>query len=198
MDSFVRVPPAVCDLTGKHVLVVDDSLINLKMVCMLFKRFGAICVQASDGAQAVEIIRQSLVTPAPAPVHVSIPVPVPTAGYVAVNGSAASQRTEQQHRNHNASFSSSSSSSSVVFDMVIMDNLMPVMNGLEACKIMRDLGFTGLIFGLTGIAQQESIDLYVDAGANFVFKKPIDLTEFKFQMIKFAPSSLSPSLPASV
>ncbi len=139
-----------CDLTGKLVLVVDDSLLNLKMVTMLLKRFGAECVQATDGLQAVEIIRSAMFN----------------------------DKIES-----NADIDADAKR--VVFDVVIMDNLMPVMNGPEAAILLRKMGFKNLIFGLTGDAQQEKIDMYLNAGANFVFNKPIDLPLFKAKVNYF-------------
>jgi signal transduction histidine kinase/CheY-like chemotaxis protein len=63
-------------------------------------------------------------------------------------------------------------------DLVVMDNLMPIMNGPDAAKAMRELGYTGPIFGLTGHALRDDINHYIRCGADTVFKKPIDVKRF--------------------
>jgi CheY-like chemotaxis protein len=120
-------------LSRIRVLVVDDSALNLKMVCALLKRLGAECVTATNGSEAVEVIKGSL--------------PI---------------------------------------DLVVMDHMMPVMNGPEACQVMRTLGFTAPIFGLTGHALAEDVAHFVSHGASCVLKKPLDLTELKRSLAKFS------------
>ena len=64
-----------------------------------------------------------------------------------------------------------------MYDLVLMDNLMPYMTGAEACKAMRAMGFTGIIIGLTGNAFEKDITDYIAQGANAVLKKPLVLEE---------------------
>ena len=45
-------------------------------------------------------------------------------------------------------------------------------NGLEACTIIRSLGFTGLIVGVTGNALDDDVANFIKAGADCVFAKP--------------------------
>jgi CheY-like chemotaxis protein len=63
------------------------------------------------------------------------------------------------------------------FDMVVMDNNMPVMSGPEACLKMRRAGFTKPIFGLTGQALEEDQREFLENGANYVFVKPLNVKE---------------------
>jgi CheY-like chemotaxis protein len=65
------------------------------------------------------------------------------------------------------------------YDMIVMDYMMPKMNGPTACKKMRDLGYAGLIIGLTGNALAVDIEKYLEHGADAVLKKPLDLSEFR-------------------
>ena len=65
----------------------------------------------------------------------------------------------------------------VGYDFVLMDNLMPHMTGVEACRTMRQIGYTGVIFGLTGNAFEQEIAEYLAQGANAVFKKPLVLND---------------------
>jgi CheY-like chemotaxis protein len=60
-----------------------------------------------------------------------------------------------------------------LFSIVLMDNLMPVMSGLEATRALREAGFGGLILGVTGNVTPEDLDEYILCGANFVLTKPV-------------------------
>lgn len=63
-------------------------------------------------------------------------------------------------------------------DVVMMDNNMPRMTGPDACSRMRELGFTGLIIGVTGNVLPADIEMYLSRGANRVLTKPFDIEEF--------------------
>ena len=60
------------------------------------------------------------------------------------------------------------------FDMVLMDYVMVHMNGPEAVQIMRtELGYRGLVVGITGNALPEDLDNFRDHGADKVITKPL-------------------------
>jgi len=59
------------------------------------------------------------------------------------------------------------------FKVVLMDNLMPIMNGVDATKALRLKGFPNLIVGVTGNAMEEDVSIFMDAGADFVVAKPL-------------------------
>ncbi|AIY89676.1 response regulator [Geoglobus acetivorans] len=56
-------------------------------------------------------------------------------------------------------------------DFVIMDLMMPVVNGVEAIKEIRKIDSQVIIVALTAYAEQRKEEL-VDAGANEVLGKP--------------------------
>jgi CheY-like chemotaxis protein len=60
-----------------------------------------------------------------------------------------------------------------LFDAILMDNSMPNMNGTEAAKEIRKLGFAGKIIGVTGNALQADVDEFISNGADDVVIKPI-------------------------
>mmetsp|Transcript_14008 Transcript_14008/g.23205 ORF Transcript_14008/g.23205 Transcript_14008/m.23205 type:complete len:907 (+) Transcript_14008:70-2790(+) len=60
------------------------------------------------------------------------------------------------------------------FDMVVMDYVMPVMNGPDATRVLRAAGYMLPIIGLTGNVQTEDIQCFMAAGANMVFPKPLN------------------------
>ncbi len=72
------------------------------------------------------------------------------------------------------------------FDVVMMDFLMPVMNGLEATKIIRSFEHPTIIVGVTGNGLQSDIDLFMETGVDSVMIKPLKMNEFiSFLLSKF-------------
>ena len=126
-------------LTGKRILMVDDSAISLKLCVKLFRKLGAEVDDALDGSVALAKVQESI-----------LEAPLP--------------KENSSHHHH--------------YDFIVMDNLMPIMNGTEACRKMRQAGYQGIIIGLTGNALQEDVEEYLQHGANAVLRKPLDLEEF--------------------
>lgn len=64
--------------------------------------------------------------------------------------------------------------------LLILDILLPNMNGLEVCKKIRNDGFTDLpILILTALGSAENIVLGLDTGADDYLAKPFKLIELK-------------------
>ncbi len=147
-DVKISSPPVLLidavakDLTGKRILVVDDSPVNLKMVAMLLSNRGAKCVEAVNGAVAVEIIKSSV--------------------------TASDKKNCFDEK----------------FDAVIMDNLMPVLCGPDACLSMREIGFSGLIIGLSGLVSSEDSSVFLSSGASVVMSKPVNVHELMSCLLK--------------
>ena len=66
------------------------------------------------------------------------------------------------------------------YDVITMDYQMPVMDGVEATKRIRQLGYIGVIIGVTGNALQEDVDTFLRNGANTVMTKPISMNQMLF------------------
>ena len=61
-----------------------------------------------------------------------------------------------------------------VIDFVLIDFVMVHMDGPEAVKRMRsDLGYRGVVIGITGNALPEDLAFFKDHGANAVITKPL-------------------------
>ena len=58
------------------------------------------------------------------------------------------------------------------YDLIFMDNQMPIMTGPEASKKIREMGYTLPIIGLTGNIMEDDIKYFKEHGANEVLGKP--------------------------
>eukprot|EP01042_Synura_sphagnicola_P036877 gene36877-biopygen32679 len=64
------------------------------------------------------------------------------------------------------------------YDIILMDFVMPVMDGPTATKEIRKAGYTGLLFGLTGNVLESDIEYFIAQGANDVLTKPFDVKAY--------------------
>lgn len=63
------------------------------------------------------------------------------------------------------------------YDLIFVDNVMETMHGVEATKLVRDLGFAGIIAAVTGNILQQDVDEFLAAGADVVLQKPLLLND---------------------
>jgi signal transduction histidine kinase/CheY-like chemotaxis protein/HPt (histidine-containing phosphotransfer) domain-containing protein len=72
-----------------------------------------------------------------------------------------------------------------VYDIVFMDHMMPVMDGMEAVKIIRDMGYTHPIVALTANAVVGQSDIFLENGFDGFISKPIDSREMDAALKRF-------------
>ena len=58
--------------------------------------------------------------------------------------------------------------------IIFMDNMMPIMSGIESTASIRSSGFGGLIIGVTGNTLGEEVLAFLDAGADIILGKPVN------------------------
>jgi len=59
------------------------------------------------------------------------------------------------------------------YHLILMDNVMPVMNGLQATSRLREIGYRNLLVGVTGNALETDVLQFEQAGADIVLSKPL-------------------------
>jgi CheY-like chemotaxis protein len=64
------------------------------------------------------------------------------------------------------------------YDAIIMDIRMPVMDGYQAARNLRELGFHGPIIALTAHAVPGEESRCLGAGCSHFLTKPVDRTQF--------------------
>jgi len=62
-----------------------------------------------------------------------------------------------------------------IYDIIFMDHMMPVMDGMEATKILRESGYEKTIVALTANAVSGQADIFLKNGFDDFISKPIDV-----------------------
>ena len=119
-SSSYHLPLATKIKKKLYLLVVDDSALNRRMIIKLLG--DHICDQAEDGVDAV-------------------------AKYEERVNLSKSVQTVSSSNNVNED---ESSKGSKVYDAILMDFMMPNMDGPTATEIIRGMGYTGPVIGITG------------------------------------------------
>ena len=76
-----------------------------------------------------------------------------------------------------------------VYDLVVMDLQMPVMDGITATKLVRNLGLSVPIVGLTANAFPEDQKSCIDAGMNDFVAKPVTRAKILSVLRTFFPTT---------
>mmetsp|Transcript_26240 Transcript_26240/g.56272 ORF Transcript_26240/g.56272 Transcript_26240/m.56272 type:complete len:1100 (+) Transcript_26240:50-3349(+) len=70
------------------------------------------------------------------------------------------------------------------YDCILLDYEMPVMNGPDACQLIRKMGCSSYIAGVTGNVMSEDVDHFRNCGANWVLPKPFQLKALEDQWVE--------------
>mgnify|MGYP003957812883 FL=1 len=71
------------------------------------------------------------------------------------------------------------------FDLILMDMQMPVMDGIEATRVLRDRGYTVPIVALTANVMQKHRDQFDAVGCDDFMAKPIDKQKLRDTLKKY-------------
>lgn len=161
---------ANCSTKSLNILIVDDSPLNRKMLSRLLKMKGHRCTEMTDGLQALNHMRHILSCSTPknrtesdlfldskAPDHIELSSINPNKGEIIPDSLKVNE------------------SEKTVYDVILMDSMMPNMEGPEATKEIIKLGYSGPIIGVTGNAMQLDLNSFMEAGVKKVLTKPLDI-----------------------
>jgi len=81
-----------------------------------------------------------------------------------------------------------------VYDIIFMDHMMPKMDGVEAVKIIRELGYTHPIVALTANAIGGQAELFLKNGFDGFILKPIDIHQMNSVLNKFVRDKQDPEV----
>ena len=70
------------------------------------------------------------------------------------------------------------------YDLVLMDINMPVMNGLEATKRLRQMGFTLPVIAMTANVGDRDRRAALDAGMDAFVEKPVRVEKLFSEIVK--------------
>ncbi|KAG8733550.1 hypothetical protein FRC11_005303 [Ceratobasidium sp. 423] len=144
-----------------RVLVVDDDSLTRRLMTRMLTRLGCTVENAENGQIALDMLLAPLPTPQsqrtqssagfPSPLSASIEQPSPASG--APSGGWEYGDTK--------------------YDIVFLDNHMPICSGVEVARRLRQLDRKDFVVGVTGNALTEDQQEYLQAGANHVLTKPV-------------------------
>lgn len=188
-NTHMRYPLVHPCMETVRVLIVDDAASNRKMVKRLFQTKFKHLEDAENGKVAVEKYILSLANCSQSLSRVSssshdqsaniIQEPELTITATSPHNVAAGQ-TENNLTKDNT-FTSDNDTSKPPYGLILMDYLMPVMDGIEATRLIkqaaREHNVDVLVFGVTGQGLTEDVHLFKAVGADEVFMKPLDFTK---------------------
>jgi len=71
-----------------------------------------------------------------------------------------------------------------VFDIIFLDHFMPKMDGIEAVKIIRDMGYKHPVIALTANAIAGQAEMFLENGFDGFISKPIDIRQLNATLNK--------------
>ena len=83
-----------------------------------------------------------------------------------------------------------------VYDIVFMDHMMPGMDGIEATKVLRGLGYQKPIVALTANAVAKQADMFLQNGFDDFISKPIDIRQLNNILIRLIRDKQPPEVIA--
>jgi CheY-like chemotaxis protein/HPt (histidine-containing phosphotransfer) domain-containing protein len=72
-----------------------------------------------------------------------------------------------------------------MYDIIFMDHMMPEMDGIEATKIIRNIGYEKPIVALTANAVAGQSAMFLENGFNDFISKPVDVRQLNAVLNKF-------------
>ncbi|XP_022728469.1 two-component response regulator ARR22-like [Durio zibethinus] len=74
------------------------------------------------------------------------------------------------------------------FDLILMDLDMPVMNGIEATRRLREMGIRSLIAGVSSRSVEQEVREFMEAGLDDYQEKPLTMPKLVSIIRKINPN----------
>lgn len=149
-----------------NILIVEDNIINQKVIATQLRRLGNIVHVADNGLEALHFLQRTTFTDG-RPRDPSLP-PSPTSqDAVAITPGAEAL---------------------IPLDLVLLDQEMPIMDGLTAIRRIRDMERQGYLAGhvpviaVTANARDQQVKEAMDSGMDGVVTKPFRIPDLLAQM----------------
>jgi CheY-like chemotaxis protein len=68
------------------------------------------------------------------------------------------------------------------YDIILMDHMMPVMDGIEATQKIREMGYTNPVVALTANAMQGQAEMFLARGFDDFISKPVDIRQLNLTL----------------
>jgi signal transduction histidine kinase/DNA-binding response OmpR family regulator len=81
-----------------------------------------------------------------------------------------------------------------VYDIVFMDHMMPHMDGIEATKAIRAMGYMHPVIALTANAMMGQAEVFLSNGFDDFISKPIDIRQLNMVLNKFVRDKQPPEV----
>jgi CheY-like chemotaxis protein len=156
------------------------------MVERILIREGHTIFQAEDGVECIKMVSQ-----AEAEAEA-------TRSNVSGDGREGKGGVNVANNSSDGANNGTRSSVTAVYDVILMDDNMPNMTGPEAAELLRSRhNYRGLIVGITGNTAASDIQHFLDAGADSVLSKPLELGKLKAIVNKhFSSAAAAAPAPA--
>jgi signal transduction histidine kinase/ActR/RegA family two-component response regulator len=80
------------------------------------------------------------------------------------------------------------------YDIIFMDHMMPDVDGVEATKMIRELGYEEPIVALTANAFKDIEEMFMNNGFNGFISKPINIEQLHTYIVKFVRDKYPPEV----
>ncbi|MCL2806119.1 MAG: ATP-binding protein [Treponema sp.] len=81
-----------------------------------------------------------------------------------------------------------------IYDIIFMDHMMPKMDGIEAAKIVRSLGYKKPIVALTANALAGQAEMFLNCGFDDFISKPVDIRQLNITLNKLIRDKMPPDV----
>ncbi|CAE6458104.1 unnamed protein product [Rhizoctonia solani] len=172
-------------LSPLRVLVVDDDSLTRRLMTRMLTRLGCTVENAENGQIALDMLLAPLPTPQSQRTQSSAGFPSPLSA--SIEQAAPASATQPSGWEYGEP----------KYDVVFLDNHMPICSGVEVARRLRQLDRKDFVVGVTGNALTEDQQEYLQAGANHVLTKPVLEKSLKAMLVLADERRKTPGAPST-